>query len=245
MIISKVTFLFDTYYKPSTMNFKYTLREAHMATKILLADDHRIVRQGFRSLIEKNTDLTVVGETDDGRTAIRLCGELHPDVIIMDISMPGLNGIEATQRITAQFPETKVIALSMHSNRRFVVDMLKAGASGYLLKECVFDDLTRAIRAVVAGQRFLTPKIASLVLDDYLTLLPAGEKSGSVLSAREREVLQLLAEGNSTKEIALRLSVSGKAVEAHRRQIMKKLDLHSVAELTKYALREGITSLEA
>jgi DNA-binding NarL/FixJ family response regulator len=216
-----------------------------MAIRILLADDHRIVRQGIRSLIEKNTDLEVVGETDDGRTAIRLCEELHPAVVVMDISMPGLNGIEATRRITTQGSDTKVIALSMHSNRRFVVDMLKAGAAGYLLKECLFDDLIRAIRAVVTGQRFLTPKIASLVLDDYLALLPEEGKSGSALSTREREVLQLLAEGNSTKEIAVKLNVSGKAVEAHRRQIMKKLDLHSVAELTKYALREGITSLEA
>jgi DNA-binding NarL/FixJ family response regulator len=216
-----------------------------MAIRILLADDHRIVRQGIRSLIEKDPDLEVVGETDDGRNAIRLCEELHPAVVVMDISMPGLNGIEATRRITAQGSNIKVIALSMHSNRRFVVDMLKAGAVGYLLKECLFDDLIRAIRAVVTGQRFLTPKIASLVLDDYLTLLPEEGKPGSALSAREREVLQLLAEGNSTKEIAVKLNVSGKAVEAHRRQIMKKLDLHSVAELTKYALREGITSLEA
>jgi len=215
-----------------------------MSIRIVLADDHPIVRQGFRSLIEKHTDLEVVGETDDGRTAIEMCREFHPDVVVMDVSMPGLNGIEATHRITAECPGTKVVALSMHSNRRFVVDMLKAGAGGYLLKECVFDDLVRAVRTVMAGQRYLSPKIAGMVLDDYLTLLPESDKPAPTLTVREREVLQLLAEGNATKKIALKLSVSGKAIEAHRRMIMKKLDLHSVAELTKYALREGITSLE-
>jgi len=215
-----------------------------MGIKIVLADDHKIVRQGFRSLIEKHTDMEVIGETDDGRTAIQLCQDLHPDVVIMDVSMPGLNGIESTRKIKAEMPEIKVIALSMHSNRRYVVDMLKSGASGYLLKESAFDDLVRAIRSTMADQRFLSPKIASLVLDEYLNLLPS-DTPGTGLSPREREVLQLLAEGNSTKEIALKLYVSGKAVEAHRRQIMNKLNLHSVAELTKYALREGLTSLES
>ncbi len=215
-----------------------------MKIRILLADDHKIVRQGFRSLIDKHADMEVVGETDDGRTAIKLSQDLHPDVVIMDVSMPGLNGIEATRQITTETPGIKVIALSMHSSRQCVVDMLKAGASGYLLKECVFDDMVRAIRAVVADQRFLSPRIASLVLDEYLHLIPS-ESPTPGLSPREREVLQLLAEGNSTKEIAIKLHVSGKAIEAHRRQIMNKLNIHSVAELTKYALREGLTSLDS
>ncbi len=216
-----------------------------MSIRILLADDHKITRQGLHSLLDKQSDMKVVAEAEEGRTTVRLVRELLPDVVIMDVSMPDLNGMEAARQITREFGNVKIVALSMHSDSLFVTEMLKSGASGYLLKDCAFEELARAIRTVVAGKIYLSPSISGVVVDDYLHRLSKTGFSGSdVLTDREREVLQLLAEGKSTKQIALKLHISGKTVETHRRQIMNKLDIHTVAELTKYAIRKGLTSLE-
>jgi DNA-binding NarL/FixJ family response regulator len=216
-----------------------------MSIKVLLVDDHAIIREGLRSLLEKQPDMEVIADTDDGRKAIELVRELLPNIVIIDISMPGLNGIEATRQITAEFPQIKVIALSIHSKRRFVADMLSAGATGYILKECLFDELVQAIKAVAAGGRYLSSRITDVVVSDYVKRLSAAADSPfEALTTREREVLQLVAEGKSTKQIALELHVSTKTIEANRRQIMEKLNIHSVAELTKYAVREGLTTLE-
>jgi len=216
-----------------------------MSIRILLADDHGIMREGLRSLLEKEPDITVVGEAEDGRKAIGLVSELLPDVVIMDISMPGLNGADATHRIVHQFPTVKVIALSMHSNRIFVADMLKAGASGYVLKECLFEELVEAIRIVTAGDKHLSPKVAGVVVSDYVKRLSGGAESPlETLTGREREVLQLIGEGKNTKQIAWELHVSTKTIEASRRKIMEKLDAHSIAELVKIAIVGGLASLE-
>ena len=205
--------------------------------------------------------MQVVAEASDGRQAVQMAREVSPDVVVMDVAMPQLNGIEATRQIAADVPGMKVVALSMHSDRRYVSEALKAGASGYVLKDGAFDELISAIRAVVADRVYLSPRVAGVVVDDYVRRLPSrgnassaaavsGEhgagRSGAfdTLTPREREVLQLMAEGYATKEVAHRLHVSVKTVETHRRQIMDKLDMHSVAELTKYAIREGLTTLE-
>ncbi len=214
--------------------------------KILIADDHQIVRQGLRTLLEKEPDLQVVAEAEDGRATVRLVRDLTPDVVIMDVAMPDMNGIEATRQITTEFPKIKVIALSMYADRRFVVNMLKAGASGYLLKECAFEELIRAIRLVLTNKTYLSPGVTDIVVKDYMQGAPPPEASVfSVLTPREREVLQLMAEGKSTTQIADSLHVSVKTIETHRQQVMHKLNIHSVAELTKYAIREGLTTLEA
>ncbi len=216
-----------------------------MSTRVLIADDHKIVREGLKALIDKQEAMQVVAEADNGLEAVRLARKLRPDVVIMDLGMPQMNGIEATRELTAHEPGIKVIALSMHSDKRFVLQMIKAGASGYLLKDSAFEELISAIKTVVSNQSYLSPKITDVVIKDYIQTLSRGDVSAfSVLTAREREVLQLLAEGRSTKEIAASLSVSVKTIETHRQQIMDKLDIHSVAELTKYAIREGLTSLE-
>ena len=216
-----------------------------MSIKVLLVDDHALIREGLRSLLEKQPDVQVVGEAEDGRRAHELVAELSPDIVIMDVTMPRLGGIEATRQITSEFPSVKVIALSIHSKRRFVADMLSAGAAGYILKECLFDELVQAIQAVAAGGRYLSPRITDVVVDDYVKRLSGGVDSPlASLTGREREVLQLVAEGKSTKQIAVELHVSTKTIEANRRQIMEKLDMHSVADLTKYAIREGITALD-
>ena len=217
-----------------------------MGIKILLADDHKLLREGLRALIEEQQNMTVIAEAENGRSAVQLSARLSPDIIVMDISMPGLNGIDATRRITAELPGVKVIALSMHADRNFVVEMFKAGAMGYLLKDCAFEELIRAINTVVANKAYLSAKLSDTMIKDYVNLFPG--KSLSVFSAltnREREILQLLAEGKGTREISAGLNVSTKTVETFRRQIMKKLDIHSVAELTKYAIRAGLTSLDA
>jgi len=216
-----------------------------LTIKVLVADDHQIVREGLRSLLEKKSGLEVIGEAENGRRAVELVRQLKPDVVIMDVSMPDLNGIEATRQINQDFPGAKVLALSMHSDRRFVADILKAGASGYLLKDCAFDELFSAIQAVTHGQIYLSPSITGQVIKDYLRRLAEPHASVvSLLSPREREILQMIAEGKGTKETAARLNVSIKTVETHRRNIMEKLNIHSVAELTKFAVREGLTALE-
>ncbi len=216
-----------------------------MTIKIILADDHQIVRQGLRTLLSAEPDMKVLAEADNGRTIIKLAQEHQPNVIIMDISMPDLNGIEATRQILTESPGVKIIALSMHSDSLFVLNMLKAGAKGYLLKDCAVEELVKAIRTVVARKTYLSPGISDVVIQDFVSAWQSPQASAfSVLSTREREVLQLMAEGKSTNQIADDLCVSVKTVEAHRKQVMTKLDIHSVAELTKYAIRQGLTSLE-
>jgi DNA-binding NarL/FixJ family response regulator len=216
-----------------------------MPAKVLLVDDHKIIREGLRAMLDKEQGLKIVGEAEDGRTAIKLVRELSPDLVVMDIGMPDLTGIEATRQITAKHPNVKVIALSMHSDKRFVSEMLAAGASGYLLKDCAFDELSRAIHTVLEGRTYLSPDIAGIVVEGYVHQTATNKSSAFArLTDREREVLQLIAEGEGTKQIATRLHISIKTVETHRQHVMGKLNIFSVAELTKYAVREGLTSLE-
>jgi len=216
-----------------------------MSVKIILADDHRIMREGLRALLERESDIEVIAEADNGRTTVELARELNPDVVVIDIGMPDLNGIDATRQIVSESPAVKVIALSMHSDRKFVREMLSAGASGYLLKDSAFEELGAALATVINNQTYLSPKIADTVVKDYLGKIETKEsKVSPALTKREREVLQLIAEGKTTKDIASQLYVSIKTIETHRKQIMDKVGLNSVAELTKYAIREGLTSLE-
>jgi len=212
--------------------------------KILLVDDHKIVRAGLRAVIAGHPDMAVVAEAGDGRTAVELAVEVSPDVIIMDISMPGLNGTEATRRILEANPDARIIALSMHLERHMVLQMLSAGAKGYLLKDGADDEVIDAVLAVMQNTTYLSPRISNMVLKDYVERVSKIELSStSLLSSREREVLQLLAEGKKTKDIATLLNVSIKTVEFYRQQIMEKLDVHTIAELTKLAIREGLTTL--
>ena len=212
--------------------------------KILLVDDHQILRSGLRELLGQKTDFEVVAEAENGREAIKLCRELLPNIVIMDITMPDLNGMDATRQIVEECPGTKVIILSVHSEQRFVAEVIKAGASGYILKDCDFNEIISAIDTVSSDRIYLCSPIATVVRNDYLKHLTKAEtESSSALTAREREVLQLIAEGKSTKEIAFSFHLSVKTVEAHRQRIMEKLEIHNIADLTKYAIREGLTSL--
>lgn len=212
--------------------------------KILLADDHKIMRQGLRTLIENQPGMKVTAEAGNGQEAVRMAIELQPDIVIMDINMPELNGIEATRQIVAKTPDVKVIALSMYSDKKFIVEMLKSGASGYLLKECAVEELIKAIHSVSRNTLYLSPVLAGDMARDYIALVSADEfRESPALTPREREVLRLLAEGKATKEIAHSLNISIKTIETHRKQIMDKLGTHSIAELTKYAIREGLTFL--
>ena len=214
-----------------------------MKTRLLIADDHAIVRDGIRSLLQSEKDFTVVGEAANGRQAVKQATELRPDVVIMDIAMPELKGVEATRQIMARNPCVIVIALSMHGDKSFVADMLKAGAVGYLQKSCAFRHLVRAIRTAMAGNIYLNPDIIRIVVEGFRRKIP-DTAMFQVLSAKEREVLQLLSEGHSSKEIANRLGVTSKTIDTHRQNIMDKLGLRSVAALTKYAIREGLTSVD-
>ncbi len=215
-----------------------------MSVKILLVDDHKIILDGLRVLIEKQPGMEVVAEAENGRTALKLTGEFRPDVIVMDINMPDLDGIDATCQIVEEFPGTKVIAFSMYSDRQFVLGMLKAGVTGYLLKDHAFEELVRAIRTVVENKAYICPEIAGTLINGYKkTILREEDSALTALTNREREVLQLLAEGRPTRQIADGLNVSVKTVETHRRNIMGKLNIYSVAELTKLAIKEGLTSL--
>jgi len=219
-----------------------------MGIRVVLVDDHKIVRDGLSSLLSKEMDIDVVGEGENGREALGLCDQCEPDVVVMDIGMRDLNGVDATRHILEDHPSIKVVALSMHSDQSYVSAMLSAGASGYLLKDGAFEELARAIRAVNEGQTYLSQGVAGVLVQDYVRrvnapaeALPSG---GRALTGREREVLQLIAEGSSTKEIATQLHLSVKTIETHRRQIMEKLGIYNVAGLVKYAVREGIASLE-
>lgn len=217
-----------------------------MSIQVILADDHNMTRSGLKALLDKENNIVVKAEAENGRQAVKLAIEFKPDVVVMDISMPDLNGIEATRQIHANSPEIKIIALSMHSHRRYISGMLKAGATGYLLKSCAFEELTSAISTVVKGKAYLSPSIASTIVKDYInSSSPTSSTSKlSELSGREKEVLQLIAEGLPTKETADRLFVSESTINTHRRQIMEKLNIHSIAKLTKFAIQEGLTFLE-
>jgi len=212
-----------------------------MSIRIILADDHAIVRHGLSRSFQQEEDLEVIAQAKDGRSTVELAKELSPDVVVMDISMPDLNGIEATRQITKESPQVKVIALSMHSGRKYVTEMFKAGALGYLLKNCDFEELADAVRIVAGGKTYISPSVSDVVVQDYVHGLAEEDSAFSVLTRREREVLQLLAEGKTTKQVALRLYISPKTVEAHRLNIMNKLNMDSIAELTKYAIQEGLT----
>jgi len=217
-----------------------------MSIRVLLGDDHRIVREGLRILLEKEPDIEVIGEAEDGHSTVELARKLKPQIVVMDITMPDLNGIEATYESTKEVPGVKVLALSMHVDKRFVEKMLRAGATGYLPKDCAYEELVRAVHTVASNETYLSPTIADMVRRDYLRQVKKVDTSGlPALTARERETLQLLAEGRTTKEIAVHLEVSVKTIETYRQHIMQKLNLHSLAELTKYAIREGLTSLES
>ncbi len=214
-----------------------------MSIRIILAEDHKITREGLVNMIKDQPGMEVVGEAGNGREAIQLARELAPDLVIMDVTMPGLNGIDATSIITSSVKNIRVIALSMYSDKQFVQGMMQAGASGYLLKDCAFDELVQAVRAVFKGDTYLSPGIAGIVVEDYVSrLLKSASSASSILTKREREVLQLISEGESTKHIAIKLAISVKTVETHRRQMMGKIGIRTVAGLTKYAIREGLTS---
>ncbi len=214
-----------------------------LSGRILLADDHSLFLNGLRALLERQPGLEVVGEAMDGRNAVTAALEKLPDVVIMDVSMPIMNGIEATRRITSELPAVKVLCLSMHAEARFVEGALEAGAAGYVLKECALEELLTAIRAVTGGQTYLSPAIAGTVVEALKTQRTRSHPSVfALLSEREREVLQLLAEGDSAKEIAARLNLSVKTVGTYRERMMTKLDIHSLAGLVKYAIQEGLTS---
>ena len=216
-----------------------------MSTRVLLVDDHRIMREGLRALLQGQRNLDVIGEADDGRTALDMAAEMRPDLVVMDVGLPDLNGIEATRQLVASQPEVRVIALSMHSDKRYVLQMLRAGAKAYLLKNTASEELLRAVKAVMAGESFLSPGIAGMVIEEMKDdAAPSRASAYSLLSGREREVLQLLAEGKTSRGIAEDLHLATRTIETHRREIMRKLDLHSVAELTKYAIREGLTTLD-
>jgi DNA-binding NarL/FixJ family response regulator len=211
--------------------------------RVILADDHRMMRDGLRAVLEKD-GVQVVGEAATGHEAVALALSLTPDVVIMDIAMPELNGIDATRRLTKELPSTKVVALSMNADRRYVIAMLEAGAAGYLLKNEASEELLRALSAVARGHTYLSPAVAGGVVDHVVGPRERSALVDKPLSPREREVLQLLAEGKSSKEIASVLAIALPTVESHRRQLMTKLNLRTIAELTKYAIREGLTTIE-
>ncbi len=213
-------------------------------TRVLLADDHKLMRTGLRLIVDQHPEFTVVGEADDGRQAVSLVETLRPDVVVMDVGMPRLNGIDAAAQITEAHPETAVVMLSMHSDEGYVLRALKAGARAYLLKDSAEADLSRAITAVIEGKSFFSPAVSKVLLEDYMRKLSrsGAEDSFDLLSSREREILQLVAEGNSSKEVASLLNLSVHTVETHRSNIMQKLNLRGMPELILYAVRKGLIS---
>ena len=215
-----------------------------MPIKILLTDDHKILREGLKKLLLERDDMEIVGEANDGREAVNIAQQLLPDIVVMDISMPNLNGIEASKIMLKNNPLIKIIILTINSDKRYLESALKAGVRGYLLKDCAFDELITAIKCVNFNKTYISPDIAGLLVENLVLSNQINEKEEKkLLTQREREILQLLSEGKSTKEISKTLSLSIKTIETHRQQIMSKLKLFSVAELTKYAIREGITSI--
>ena len=213
-----------------------------MKSRLVLVDDHMLFREGLKSLLREDPRVEIVGEAGNGRDAVRLCRELLPDIVITDVAMPELNGIEAARLILEQSPRTRIIVVSMHSSRRFVVGMLKAGAVGYLLKDCAFQELSSAITAVLDHKVYLSPAIAGILVDQVTSQAGIDRAELPGLTPREIEVLQLLTEGKKASEIANRLHLSVKTVQTHRRNIMEKLDLHNLADLTRYAIQKGLVS---
>lgn len=211
---------------------------------VLLAEDHTIVRKGLRSLLEDTMDIRVVGEADDGREAVEKVGQLHPDVVVMDIAMPTLNGLEATRRIRRQFPDVKVVILTMHRNEEYLSQVLRAGAAGYVVKQAAPEDLVSAIRAICQGESFLSPSIPQEMIEECIRQAEVTNVADRYdrLTTREREVLQMVAEGRSNREMAALLNISIKTIETHRANLMDKLDIHSTAELTQYAIQKKVIS---
>jgi DNA-binding NarL/FixJ family response regulator len=212
--------------------------------RILIADDHALVRAGFRSLLEKLDDCEVVADVGDGREVLRLLEQLQPDVVLMDVKMPGLNGLEATARITRDYPNVRVVILSMYTNEEYVIQALRAGAAGYLLKDAAIPELHLAVQAAVRGEMYLSPAISKRVLMDYVQLVGGGGGMLDALTGRQREVLQLIAEGHTIKEVAQILQISVKTAEAHRTQLMERLDIHDVTGLVRFAIRVGLVTPE-
>lgn len=212
-------------------------------TRVLLAEDHVLVRSGIRALLERLQDFEVVGEAGDGRQVLVLVEQLRPDLVLMDITMPGLNGLDATQRIRKRFPATRVLVLSAHANEEYVAQALRHDASGYLLKGCGLAELELAVRAVARGEVYLTPAVSRQVVHDYLNRLKSGQR-GSPLTSRQREILQLIAEGRSTKEVANELGLSVKTVESHRTHLMERLGVRGIQALVRYAIREGLVTTD-
>jgi DNA-binding NarL/FixJ family response regulator len=216
-----------------------------MSVRVLLVDDHRVLREGLRKILEGTAGVEVVGEADDGRAALLAVVETRPDVVVMDVGMKGMNGIEATQRLRKEHPAVRVVALSTHTDQRYVQNMVRAGAVAYVLKESASDDLLRAVQAAARGEHYLSPRVTGSLLESWIHRSGSDSVSAfELLGVREREVLKLMSEGKTSKEIATRLGLSTKTVETHRRNVAHKVGLHSVAELTKYAVREGLTTLE-
>lgn len=214
-----------------------------MIAKVLLVDDHKIMREGTSALLRKYSKFEVVGQASDGHQALEMVEELEPDIVIMDIGMPNLNGIEATQRILSKHPQTKVMALSTHSDGSMIAKMIRAGAAGYMLKESAFEELVEGLNAMLEGKTFLCKEISKVVFSEYVSIITNPKnRSGDALSSREREVLQLVSEGKTTREIAEMLHLSTKTVDSHREHIMEKLGIRNIAGLTKYAIREGLTT---
>jgi two-component system response regulator NreC len=213
---------------------------------VILAEDHTIVRKGIRALLEAEAEFSVLAEASDGREAVSQVGKFHPDIILMDISMPGLNGLEATRQIKQRYPQTNVLVLSMHDTNEHIFQILQAGASGYLLKHTAPKELVQALRTIALGETYLSPSISKVVIEAYIRTAEAGMKHDHFdkLTNREREVLQLIAEGKSSPQIAAMLHISEKTVRNHRNHLMKKLDLHSIADLTRYAIRKGVIEME-
>lgn len=217
-----------------------------MAIRILLADDHKIMRQGLRSLLEKEQDFEIIAEAANGEEALEIACRLRPNVVIMDVAMPILNGIQCTHRIRESAPDVKIVALTIHKDKNYLTGMLQAGTSGYLLKDCAAEELVHAVRVAANGKAYVSPEVAPLIIQDYKDFGRPDMKTdaSAELTLKEREVLQMIAEGTSTKEIASRLQQSPKTVDRARAQIMRKLHVFTVAELTKYAIRNGLTSLD-
>jgi DNA-binding NarL/FixJ family response regulator len=212
--------------------------------RVLLAEDHGLVRAGIRSLLEQMPDVDVIGEADNGRVALRLIESFRPDIVLMDVGMPEMNGLEATRRITADFPAVSVLILSMHANPEYVIQALRAGAKGYLIKGASVEELQLAVRALQRGETFLSPTISGPVVADYLHYAGAYQLPIDRLTPRQREVLQLVVEGKTTKEIAVMLDVGVKTVETHRAKLMESLDIHDIAGLIRYAIRSGMVVLD-
>jgi DNA-binding NarL/FixJ family response regulator len=212
--------------------------------RVLLTEDHRLVRAGIRSLLEQMPEVEVVAEADNGRDALQFVKKLRPEIVLMDIAMPGMNGLEATRRLTSEFPFVSVLILSMHANAEYVIQALRAGARGYLIKGAAVEELIFAVRAVIRGEMYLSPSISGPVVSDYLHHLGTSELPIDRLTPRQREVLQLVVEGKTTKEIAVTLDVGVKTVETHRAKLMESLDIHDIAGLIRYAIRSGLVALD-